>query len=368
MSNLSIAKLETLLSSNDFSIRHRYHIHNYLAYITAISPMGDNIIVSIPSDYRIKVREAQNCWKIRPLSIRDDEEDPLLAFTGAQKDSQIENTYDEIDLHIENSVGMDKSANIISTLDESYKRRISLRDLERSEVLTIKKIYRQLRRFRYCTQSLRYKLAIGYSNYIFILERDASVEAYDIKGIDHTSRDKNKRLYFLVDLELFFEKIETRGLNLDLRNIRDSFYKILNKTQEKHLVTLDQVVSKGNILEAKAKLINKQKNDNTEMLKKFSVFYEKTENKVLELEKQLKELDEKKPGISDSNVLMAKNKISMEIKNIKDSQKEGMQNYIKIKEKNDNLFLSSDEAIFDNIILAHAIFKNLSMLNTDIAK
>jgi hypothetical protein len=365
MSNLSLTKLEDLLSLNNFSIQAKYHIHGYLAYITSISPMGDNIIVSIPSDYKIKVREAQNSWKIRPLSIREDE-DPLLAFTGAQKDSQIENTYDEIDLHIENSVGMDKSANIISTLDESYKRRISLRDLERSEVLTIKKIYRQLRRFRYCTSSLRYKLAIGYSNYIFILERDSSVEAYDIKGINNT--DKNRKLFFLVDLELFFEKIESKGLNVDLRNIRDSFYKILNKTQEKHLVTLDQVVSKGNILEAKAKLINKQKNVNTDMLKKFSSFYEKTENKLNDLEKQLKELEEKKSGLSDSNLLMTKNKIQMEIKNIKDSQNEGMQNYIKIKEKNDNLFLSSDEAIFDNIILAHAIFKNLSILNTDMNK
>jgi len=360
--SLSISKLEDLLKTNDFSIRHRYHMHGYLAYITAVSPMGDNILISIPSDYKIKVRDSHDCWKIRPLSVRGDEEDTLLAFTGAQKDSQVESAYDEIDLHIENSSGMDKSSNIIATLDEYYKRRISLRDLERTEVLTIKKIYRQLRRFRYCTQSLRYKLAISYSNYIFISERDSSVEAYDIKELPHNNRDKTRRLLFLIDLEFFFEKMESKGLNTDLKNIRDSFYKILSKTQEKHLITLDQVVSKQNILESKAKIINKQKHENMELLRKFTVFYEKTETKVIELEKQLKDLEEK------NSALELKSKVKMDIKNIKDSQKEGMENYMKIKEKNDNLFLCSDEAIFDNIILAHAVFKNLSVLDNILAK
>jgi hypothetical protein len=128
--------------------------------------MGDNILISIPSDYKIKVRDSHDCWKIRPLSVRGDEEDTLLAFTGAQKDSHIESAYDEIDLHIENSSGMDKSSNIIATLDEYYKRRISLRDLERSEVLTIKKIYRQLRRWVLHSE-LRYKLAILIQLYFY---------------------------------------------------------------------------------------------------------------------------------------------------------------------------------------------------------
>lgn len=365
---LSITNLETLLKSKNFVPRYKFLVQKYCAYISCKSNNGDNILISIPSQYKIRVHRNETSFKIKSVSIYDETDDTTDKFADKPKEEDIENTYEEIDTPVSpGSTGMYKESNIAATLEESYRRKISLRDIERNEAQAIKKIYRQLKRLRYCMQNLRYKIAVLYSDYICILERDSSIEVYQIENFSHKDKSTEKQLFFLVDLELLYEKMENSTLNKDINNIRNSIYKILNKTQNKHVVIIDKVVSRHNVLEENIKSINEKKSKYQQHLDRFNTLLNVTDSKIEEYEKKLSDLDFKMKGANgvsnETEIVMEKSKITDEIKTLNDARIDIVKNIQSVKEKNDELYLSSDTVIFDNIVLANTIFDNLSTMS-----
>lgn len=365
---LSISNLESLLKNKNFIPMYKFIVHGYCAYISCKSSDGDNVLISIPSQYKIRIHRNDTSFKIKAVNIYDEDDDTADKFADRPREEDIENTYEEIDAPISpSSTGLYKESNIAASLEESYRRKISLKDLERNEAQVIKKIYRQLKRLRYCMQNLRYKIAILHSDYICVLERDSSIEVYNIDNFPHKEKSNDKQLFFLVDLELLYEKTEHGSLNNDINNIRNSIYKILNKTQNKHVLIIDKVVSRHNILEENIKHINDKKLKYQKYMDDFNNLLKVTDSKIEELEKKMKNLEFKMKsggGInSETGLVLEKSKAIDEIKSLKETRADIAKNIERVKEQNDELYLSSDTVIFDNIVLANAIFDNLSTMN-----
>lgn len=369
--SLSPIKLEELLKNNGFIPKNKFLVRKYCGYITAISTIGDNIIISIPSTYKIRCNRDVTSFNIKPIDIPND--DTVQSYSNIHRDEQVERTYDEVDAHVSpSSTGMDRDGNVATTLEEYYKRRISLKDLEKKEITTLSKIYRQLKRLKYCMQNIRYKIAILYMEYIFILERDGSVEGYKIK---HFMDGKNENqsgeynFFFLIDLELFFEKTQNKSLNNDLKNIRESIYTILNRTQNKHMLTIDKVVSKHGILEENIRMVNIKKNQNKDFLEKYNKLLYDIEKKIQDKEEKIMSINlslKTARGPDETKFIMEKGECNRDIDKLRENQKEAMKKMHMLKSKNDNLFLTADNSIFDNIVLADAIFTNLSTLGNSL--
>jgi hypothetical protein len=372
---LSSQKLEKLLSLKGFEIISYFIIHRYCAYIEAISTNNaDTVLISIPSSYEFRMHSdsTNGIYKIHNIDMKDDDE-TTDNYAGQPTEEDIENAYDEIENSISPSItGLNiKEGNIASHLEESYRRKISLYDLEKEDIKALKKLYRQLKRMRYCMQSIRYKLSVIYQNYICVLERDSSIETYQI---DQYKNSPHKKLCTIIDLELFYEKTENNSIFKDIKSVKENLYKIFNKTQNQHLATLEKVISTRNILESNIAIVKRKKTEYTIHLTKFEVLLEKTINSQEKIKEQLKYVNNEyknssfKGLHSDSTNFAKKNKLETELIRLESVKKEVSKNMFILREKTDILYLDTDNTIFDNTVMVDAIFRNVDNLVKIISK
>jgi hypothetical protein len=372
--SLSIKKLESLLADKGFNIVSYFIVHKYCAYVEAISVNNaDRVLISIPEKFKFKMHSDSSKYIYRIHSIdMDDEDEVSNDFAGKPTDTDIEKIYDKVIGGISPSItGLGKGGNIASHLEESYHRRISLYDLEQGDIKNLKSLYRQIKRLRFCMQSVRYKLSVIFQNYICILERDSGVDVYQISRYSGSS----KKLLTMVDLEFFFEKTESEDnsrIYKDIKTLKDNLYRILNNTQDSHLTMLDKLISTKSILDANIHMIRNKKAEYAAYLEKFETLLQRTVISENNVRSQLEVINKQYRdggfrGIhSDSNVFMKKNQLENELNKIKIAKEEISKNMLGLRQKNDILYLDTDNTIFDNVVMVAAIFKNVETLVKEI--
>ena len=363
---LSIQKLEKLLALKGYTVKNFFVISDVCAYIEAISiEDASTFLLYIPSKYEFKIRSNEkNIHKIKFIEIGDDDEidDSTVEHYASQPDNlRLEQTYTEIETIVGHDFqDFDRGDNDMAThLEEAYKRPIKLKDINKDDIHNIRDICRQLRRLKYCVQNIKYKVSIIYKNYLCVLNRHEELECYLIK---HYSKDEYRRLLVLVNLEIFYEKMDK--INIDIEKVREGIFKVLDKNQSMHTRNLYRMLEeKNDVVEVSNNVINNKTIYSTH-ISKFKSMLETLTKKENELFEDLDGLNSKRGEYvhNDATLSHQKSKIEKELDHIDVVKRKVMKHIVGLNSKIENINLSTDKIFFDNTVMMNEIFKNFAEL------
>lgn len=354
---LSLAKLEKLLVDKGFVVMNYFELDGSCFYIVLFAiKTADIFLMYIPSKYTFPITNETNSYKIKYIDI-DNSDNVADEYAVKQEDVNIEDIYGNT--NIELSV---EKKNMEEELENNYKRPISLRDISGNDTLTLKAINRQLRRFKYCVQNIKYKLAVLYKNYICAIRRDDTIDFFSIKNYP---RNDSKKLVIIIDLETFYEANE--NLLDDIQTVRESIYKLLEKNQETQVRIISKILEKKKDiitmpqeLERKKNIYNKMTRELFVMLNTITEAEDKINDKIESLDHKYKDSNLQ----NDINKAHEKDQLDKEIDKINTIKSDIGKNILALREKRENKILSIDKLSFDNAVMLDVILKNFSKLKT----
>lgn len=353
---LSFNKLEKLLSGRGLLPKKYFTIHDVIIYIEVLSLSNAGcFMLYIPSKYEIELSEGDDVYKIKYVDVT---EDGHISEDYAGESDVIKN-YNGIELG-----SNENHADIQGYLEEKYKYPVSLKSEKNKDVIKLRQVFRQLRRLKFCVQNLKYKLAIVFDRHLCCIRRDNTYECFAIQG---ESLGEEKRLMVSIDLETLYEKIDT--VSVDIKTIRDGVCKILDKNQNKHIREIQKMLDQKNKLLVFAGSVKEKKD-------KYSKALERLEKLLADLmiveKKNMEKFVEEEEKFSRQTNLKGMNadiersnqiyKFETEVSRINSIKQELISNILKARLKRENLSLSVDNIVFDNIVMIDAIIKNFEKL------
>ena len=359
--SLSLHKLEKFLSKHGFVIKKIFTLDNYCVYLELLSlTQADTCMLYIPSKYEIKIdRNDIDVYPLSYISIADDGNIPE-DYAGEPDNFDLEKKYDEVDVDI-----IHHQKNMEDHLEESYNHPLSLKDINKTYMTNLREIFRQLRRLKFCVQSLKYKLCITYKGYLCCIRRNDTFECYHAQK--YSSNSDDRKLFVTLDLETLYDKIDS--VVIDIKTVREGIYKVLDKNQIKHTQNLYK------ILEYKVLLVNSSV-ECQRKVEKCTVHLAQLETLLHDLGKAEKTTVEKlmeiearynNPGgvkglhhdIEKSHLI---SKHETQLNGINEVKKDIIANILKTKAHRENMSLKIDKICFDNIVMIDAIIKNFELL------
>lgn len=357
---LSIFKLEKLFASSGFLINKYFGMGGICMFIELISIKdGSSFMIYIPSKYEFNLPNGKNVYKIDYLDTQSND-DKVDEYIDSRSD-QIEKNYNDIEFIM--SPPKKNNLDMTRHLEESYNRPLTLKNLSEHDSCVIKDINRHLNRLKYCIQHIKYSVGIHYKNYIASI-RHGEINIYFIKKYQG---DDLRKLFIVADLELFYEKIET--INNDISVVKEGIYNVLNKNHSSHTNRLKKMIDEKNNFIDSADSIYKKKTEyefNIQRFEKLLYDINKSEKdmikKIYKYQERLR--DEKTSGIhGDIEKIHIKNALEQELKKITSVKQDIMKNLNILKGELENIFLSTDKILFDNIIMFDLIIKNFKTLS-----
>ena len=358
---LSISKLTKLLEDKNFSVKRYYKLYGTCAFVEMISNISSTtFMMYIQSKYEFKINEP-NTYKLKYISLSDsDKEEVSDEYAGSPQEDMLEKAYQNISLN--HNYGK-KNENFENKLEISYKKSITIKDLESTDSYDVKCIFRQLRRLKYCVSDLRYKLVILYKRYLCVLHRDDSIDCFYIKKFP-ISDEPRRELIITFDLELLYENSD--NIMIDLEQIKEGIDKIFDKNHLAHAKNLQYMLEKrsdlvtvsNNIFIKKTKLrneINKHQILLKRILQEEKVIYSKLSN--------LQEKNVNRNNITrDISYIHQKNQYIKELEKLCELKDSIMENILMNQAKEKHTTLMVDKILFDNMVMLDRIFKNIQEL------
>jgi hypothetical protein len=356
---LSLSKLERFLASKEFIAKSFFTIDDNCTFVEVVNiNTTDTLFIYINDDYVLDVSKKQDVFKLKAIDINNEEfEDDIKdKYTREPDNEDIEKEYEEID------ISESKRQNMEEFLEDNYKKELSIRDINKDDTIRLKEIRRQLKRMRFCVQTIKYKLSIMYKNYLCIINIENEVDLYKIKSYEG---EDTRNLYVMIDLENLYDNILT--VNSDIVNIRQGLYAIFDKNQRKHLSNFDKMITEGQSIFSYIDKLNRKKNQYEEYLQKLYSMIDtinQSEKEKMEKIQSLREEYESAGGIhSDIQKSHIISKYEGEIEEIKSTKHKVVKNIFNIRNKLDDMVLYTDKVFFDNLVMIDAIIKNINSLN-----
>jgi hypothetical protein len=313
-------RLKKYLNEKDFEILKTYSLDDLCLYILIQSKInGNTVMLFINSKYNIK-----NLSNTIRLNNYDQ---------GKNLDQQI----------------LFESESNLNFINNDYYKPIDL-SLEKSKkinyLLSVNK--RQLERLKSCTENIHYKICIETESYFMIINKKNEIDIYSLENIG-----KNKNIYFVLDLEYFYEKYD--NLNLDLNMISKSLYTILDKTHKKQI-----------------QLITNHIKDLSSIKNKLEVRFEKRKEYVIVIEKlnsNIKQLEDEKEILNGKiNRNIHKDgliKLEFQLEKIKELHKNTTEALLYVKNEYTNFILDFDYILSDNLKMFEQIHKNFRLIENN---
>lgn len=355
--NHSFAKFEMLLSSNGLVPKTVYTIDGYMVYVEVFNNNNaETFLLYIPSKFNIKPERSCDIYKIKYVDI-EESNNIVSKYTEEPDNADIKKDYDDINIETE------KSEDIEQQLSENYNREILLKDLKKEDSEILKDIFRQLNRLKFCTQTIKYKLAILYKNYICAIKRDDSIECYYINNFP---LKKGRKLYVSIDLKSLYEKIDT--VSVDIVTVKDSIYKILNQNQIKHTRVLNSMLENKDKLVSYSEMIYKKKQYFENYLKELTTMLNKLNENENKLREEKNTISNKTgeygikgihTDIQHSHTLF---KLEEKLKNVYDLKKELIEDISKTHLEQEHMTLEIDKILFDNSVMLNEMIRNFNSI------
>jgi hypothetical protein len=361
MSSLSISKLEQLLTSKGFTPKRYFIIHKYCAFIEVVNTnTSSTFMLSIPSKYKFKLKENDYVFNLKIIDIESDNL-PAEDYAKEPDNLEMEKKYVEVELTnklLRNNENIE--GNISGYLEEGYKRNISLKELTKEDKSDIKDIVRQVKRLKYCVQSIGYKLVIFYINYLCVLDRDDSIECFFIKKMNKIN---SRRLLISIDLELFYENMNR--LEQDISDVENGIYRVFDKNQENHIKNLSKLLEEQIHITQYTKNIILKRKEYSDYINKFNSLLTHlniSENSLLEKNDNLN-LDHSKSNIyTNAGMIHKKSKIEDDLNDLNNVKSNILKNIKDIKNRQEDMLLKVDKIMFDNLVMMASIMKNIDTL------
>ena len=354
---LSINKLRKILYEKGFITKKMYKLQGNCNFIEIISVhSGDMFMLYVPSKYKFRVEE--NCYKMKLIHLNEEDREEIAnEYADSPSQDRMEDIYQEIELETDyNKKNID---DIEKLLEGKYKKPIYLKDLNVEDTYDVKCVFRQLRRLKYCVQSIRYKLVLKYKKYFCVLHLDDTIECFYVKSLPMVDQ---RKIIITMDLELFYENFD--NLIEEITQVKNGITKVLDKNHMNHSKTLKKMLEKKDtIIEVTNRLFLK-KNE----LRKYILHFQKLLNNMNLSEKiNKKRLDNLnyKTHSKNSNLTLSQQKreIITEIKKNYRLKDEIIDNILNVQNQEEHISLIIDKILFDNTVMLDRIFKNLNDLS-----
>ena len=360
---LSFSKLEKLLSGKGMIPKKYFVIKGVIVYIEVLSiSNADCFMLYIPSKYEIEIGGGNDVYKLRYIDITEDGHIPA-DYAGEPDNFDLDKDYDGDDIDL--SPGINQK-DITEYLEEKYNHPVSLKDNKnRNNIIQLREVFRQLRRLKFCTQSIKYKIVITSGSYLCCIRRDDTYECFFIEKFEEST---DRRLMISIDLETLYEKINS--VSDDIKTVRDGIYRVLDKNQGKHVKNIEKMLEQRNKIMSFSDIVMKKKNkysialDRLEILLNDLIIAEKKNiEKLTDLENKYSGQASLKGMHADIEKSNQVSKYEAELSRINLIKQELICNILNVKTKHENLALRVDNIVFDNIIMIDAILKNFVKLS-----
>lgn len=335
--SLTIDNLSKLIDNCGFYIKSYYGIHKKCTYIEVVSKeYGVSYLMYIPSKYKIYLSGV----KYHELKeIKD---------VMNTKDVTYEYGYDKDSKKYEEMYSLDNLEDNVNenVLQNNYKRELQVIDVKSKENEHVKSIYRQLSRFKYSVESLKYKLGILYKSYMCVINRKNDIIYYYIKNLNNNLDDK--RLVVVFDLEILYEI--SYDIHEELKDVRKSIYTLLNRNYTLNIQYIEKMISENIKIEGMKTRIGNMK-------KRYNDKYDNY-NKLLStctVKESLIRDKIKKDGKNNNNMI--------QLKDILKTKSGIIMDLIGLIEKMDNYTLLCDNVMYDNVIMYDKICNNLRLIS-----
>jgi len=359
---LSVNKLEKLLSLQGFIPKRYFIIDKYIVYIEIVSIKDATIfLMYIPSKYNIPMETCGNVHKLKYVDVADGHltsED----VAGEPDDIELEKSYNPVQVISPQRKGQ---STIAEHLEENYKKDIDLKEIASQDLKEIKNIYRQLKRLRLCVQSVKYKIAIVYKRFLCTVKRDNSLECYSIK---HFGGKKNKKMYITIDLELFYEKMDSLIINMN--TVRKELFHILERNQKSHGRILNKLLEDKNELKKYSNKALSKKNGYDEHIKELECMLETINDHEKLKVKEIYELENNPAtsmGIKGFHKDIDKSQrisiLNEELSKLCKVKQNVVTKLFEVTEIKEDTMLSVDKIMFDNTIMLECMLRNFGELS-----
>jgi len=359
---LSFNKLEKLLSGRGLLPKKYFTIHDLIIYVEVLSLSNAGcFMLYIPSKYEIEIAGGDDVYKVKYVDVTEDGHIPD-DYAGEPDAVDLKKNYDGDGIDLGSN---ENQADMQGYLEEKYKYPLSLKSGGKKDVIKLREVFRQLRRLKFCTQTLKYKLAIVFDRHLCCIRRDDTYECFAIQG---ESLGEEKRLMVTIDLETLYEKINT--VSVDIKTIRDGVCRVLDKNQNKHIRNIQKMLEQKNKLLVFAGIVKEKKDKYSKALERLEkllddlvIVEKKNMDKFVEAEEKFSRqtnLRGMNADIERSNQIY---KFETEIARINSIKQELIRNILSARSKRENLSLSVDNIVFDNIVMIDAVIKNFTKLS-----
>jgi len=351
---LSLDKLNELLLQKGIVPSKFFAMDGTCFYIELFSLKTSEVfLMYIPSKYEFPLTpDDDNVYKIKYVDLEniDNVADNYAGGTDAEK------AYGADNIQLTPDDGK-----LEEHLEGNYKHQITLDDVSDDDKADLRSIFRQVKRLKYCVQNIKFKLGIMYKNYICAVRRDDSLNCFVIK---HYPRTELKKLFVIIDLESFYEKNEK--LIDDVRTVRESIYKVLERNQGSHASTINKILaSKKEIITIPQQAqIRKVEYEKLYLkLEKLLATMIVSEEKILE---ELHNLEIQGGETIQNDISKAHNKsrLDKELDKINSIKGDITRNMLILREKRENSILDLDKIMFDNTVMVDAILRNYGLLKS----
>jgi hypothetical protein len=353
---LSINKLRKILYEKGFITKKMYKINNNCNFIEIISILsGDMFMLYVPSKYKFRIEE--NCHKMKLIHLNDkDREEISNEYAESPNQDRMEDIYEEIELDSDyNKKNID---DIEKLLEGKYKKPIYLKDLNIEDSYDVKCVFRQLKRLKYCVQSLRYKLVLKYKKYLCVLHLDDTIECFYVKSLP---MENKRKIIVTMDLELFYENFD--NLMDEITQVKNGISRVLDKNHTNHSKTLQKMLNKKDTIIQITNQLFIKKNE----LRKYIHHFQQLLNEMNVSEKinkkKLDNLNYKTNGSSNLTLSQQRRQIIEEIKKNHRLKDEIIDNILNVQNQEEHISLIIDKILFDNTVMLDRIFKNLNDLS-----
>ena len=360
---LSLKKLEDLLASKGFVCKSYFKLEDLCIYIEVFSVQdATSFMLYISSRYELKVDNRDNIYELKYMEMIKEEENVTSSYANEPDDVDIEEFYNNIDINLHNY--NQQNTNLEKMLLEDYNKQLSIKDVNKEDKQNLKDIFRQMNRFMYCVQNIKYKLSIFYKNYLCSITKDDELDCFLILNYP---RNDNRKLYIYIDLKTLYIKMET--FPNDVRTVKDGIYRLLNQNQIKHTKVLNDMLEQKITILQYSEMVQKKK----ENIQTYITQFETLLNNLNINEKSIFEkLEKVKSQFSDYGIKGLHDDIEKshltahyesELEKINNVKQDIISNIVNLRTQQENITLKMDKILFDNSIMINEISKNFIKLS-----
>ena len=360
---LSLKKLEDLLASKGFVCKAYFKLDDFCIYIEVFSVQdATSFMLYISSRYELKVDNRENIYELKYMEMTKEEENVTSSYANEPDDVDIEEFYNNIDINLHNY--NQQNTNLEKMLLEDYNKQLSIKDVNKEDKQNLKDIFRQMNRFMYCVQNIKYKLSIFYKNYLCSITKDDELDCFLILNYP---RNDNRKLYIYIDLKTLYIKMET--FPNDVRTVKDGIYRLLNQNQIKHTKVINDMLEQKITILQYSEMVQKKK----ENIQTYITQFETLLNNLNINEKSIFEkLEKVKSQFSDYGIKGLHDDIEKshltahyesELEKINNVKQDIISNIVNLRTQQENITLKMDKILFDNSIMINEISKNFIKLS-----